>query len=199
MENDLSEISMQGFVDRVMAGMPTVGGVDRGAPDNPNGRLRGLDVTSAAADEADAIDGFAAALNVSASVIREWEPSPYIQTTARRPASFTQEYDGNFNDNDANIFRSSPSGELYFNTNNNTAHINIAGEEVPFMPSDFSSPTINPPEETIDDIAELVEENMELEALNVKLREALVFAIRMADNPDYVKRMVENSFPDILE
>jgi len=188
MENDLSEISMQGFVDRVMAGMPTVGGVDRGAPDNPSGRLRGLDVTSAA-------------LNVSAPVVREWEPNPYIQTTARGPASFTQEYDGNFNDNDANVFRNSPTGGLYFNTNDNTIQVATGMGDTTFTPSDFSSSATatNVPEETRDDSAELAEENIELEALNVKLREALVFAIRMADNPAYVKRMVKDSFLDILE
>lgn len=57
-------------------------------------------------------------------------------------------------------------------------------------------PTIDPVED--DDHSEIFEENKELEGLNVKLREALVFAIRMADNPEYVRRMIDDSFPDIL-
>lgn len=61
---------------------------------------------------------------------------------------------------------------------------------------DFSTSDMAPEED--DDHAEIFEENKELEALNVKLRQALVFAIRMADNAEYVKSMVEDSFEDIL-
>ena len=99
----------------------------------------------------------------------------------RNQGLFNREFIGQFSDRETPIFNVRPQDER--------------------VTAEYGG-GVRPPEDAPfeeDDHLEIFEENKELEAMNVRLREAVVFAIRMADNPEYVRRMIDDSFPNVVE